>query len=316
MQMPWSIVLAGGEGSRLRPFTERWLGRHVPKQYCAFSGTRTMLDDALGRAERLSGAERTVTVVAREHDSFAQRAFAGRKPTKIVRQPRNKGTAPGIYLPLTYVRKCEPDAVVVVLPSDHFLQPEDLFLDTARVAVQAAQEVKDRIVLIGAPPDSPQPDYGWLSRGEKIGNIEGRPVHAVQDFIEKPQEDLAKGLFAAGALWNTFILAARAETLWDLGWEHADQIMSHFERLDDAIGAPEEENVLDAIYDVMPDLSFSSAILERARGRVAMIELDGVAWSDWGRPDRIVSTLTLYGMPPAFSTTLIDDLAVCAGRQG
>jgi hypothetical protein len=117
----------------------------------------------------------------------------------------------------------------------------------------------------------------------------------------------------SGALWNTFILAARAQALWDLGWEHADQIMSHFERLDDAIGAPEEENVLDAIYDVMPDLSFSSAILERARGRVAMIELEGVAWSDWGRPDRIVSTLALHGMPPAFSTTMIDDVAVCAG---
>src|SRR5262245_43323238 len=106
----WSIVLAGGEGSRLRSFTEHWLGRHVPKQYCCFSGETTLLDDALDRAEQVSGADRTVTVVARQHLSLAEAVFAGRRRGHVISQPSNRDTAAGIYLPLTYVRRQDPDA--------------------------------------------------------------------------------------------------------------------------------------------------------------------------------------------------------------
>src|SRR5207247_4854391 len=116
----WSIVLAGGEGERLKPFVRSWLGEAVPKQYCTFTGTRTLLEHTLDRAARIASAERTVTVVARGHERWTRELLGRGHPGLVVRQPANRDTAAGIFLPLTYVRAADPEAVVAILPSDHF----------------------------------------------------------------------------------------------------------------------------------------------------------------------------------------------------
>ena len=117
----WSIVLAGGEGERLRPFVERWLGRHRPKQYCAFVGTRSMLQHTLDRADRLAHPECKVTVVARGHRQAGWATPGGVASGIVVAQPANCDTAAGIFLPLAYVRARDPHATVVIYPSDHLL---------------------------------------------------------------------------------------------------------------------------------------------------------------------------------------------------
>jgi mannose-1-phosphate guanylyltransferase len=300
---PWSVVLAGGNGDRLRPVTERWLGRHLPKQYCAFSGGQTMLEDALDRAEKLSGPSRILTVVAREHLAFSEAVFDSDRRGHRVIQPRNCGTVAGIFLPLTYIRKAQPDATVVILPSDHFLRPEDEFIEVVRAAVRAARELRDQIVLVGAIPDTPEPDYGWIVRGRQQVAA-GPPLHAVEEFIEKPHEELAKQLMAAGALWNTFVMAAPLEELWGLGWKHVPDVMARFETLERAIATPSECETLDAIYEGMPDRNFSSEILQNARGHVCVMELEGVAWTDLGRPERLERTLLGLGIPDALERAL------------
>jgi mannose-1-phosphate guanylyltransferase len=101
---PWSIVLAGGRGERLASFTERWLGRPVPKQYCAFVGGRSMLQHTLDRARRISSPEDIVTVVAREHAGYWRSQVSGELAGGLVVQPVNRDTAAGIFLPLARVR--------------------------------------------------------------------------------------------------------------------------------------------------------------------------------------------------------------------
>ena len=305
----WSIVLAGGEGKRLRPFTELWLGRHVPKQYCSFwGGERTLLHDALDRAEGLSGATRTITVVAREHRAFAETIFGNRRgPSRVVSQPKNADTAAGIYFPLTYIRRLDPGAVVVIVPSDHFVRPEARFLATAQAAMQAARDLDDQVILIGAVPDAAEPDFGWMVLGSETRSIKGHAIRSVLEFVEKPDEEVAQGLMEAGALWNTFVLAARVETLWNLGRAHAPNLVARFEELEPVIGSASEGAVLEAIYEDMPALSFSSAILQNAVGSVSAVRLDGVTWSDWGRPERILSTLDRLGLPAAFPRTAVQE---------
>lgn len=136
----WSIVLAGGDGERIRPLTERWLGRHTPKQYCAFVGTRSMLQHTLDRAARLSAPERTVTVIARGHLPLVRQQLSTRQST-IIPQPLNRDTAVGMFLALTYVRAADPEATVVILPADHFVHPEARFLEAVRCGVWAAETV-------------------------------------------------------------------------------------------------------------------------------------------------------------------------------
>ena len=296
----WSIVLAAGEGERLRGLTEKWLGYHRPKQYCTFVGTRSMLQHTLDRAERLTSRERTVTVIARSHRRMALEQI-GDPASGLMFQPFNRDTAAGIFLPLTRVRKRDPKAIVVVLPSDHFVSPEASFLDSVGNAVDAARTFPDKLVLLGVAPDTLELDYGWVEPGRTLGSIKGQTVELARSFLEKPGRAQAIAARDTGALWNTMVMAVSAETLWQLGWLYLPEIMPRFESLLEAVDTPNELEVLDSVYHDMPRRNFSSHLLERARGRVALMALENVLWSDWGRPERIIHTLERIGKMPAWS---------------
>lgn len=135
----WSIVLAGGEGERVKPLVLRWLGRHRPKQYCAFVGNRSMFQHTVDRATRLTPPERTVIVAAQHHQSEVESQWRGRPIGKLLWQPANRDTAAGVFLPLAYVRARDPEAIVVIHPSDHFIYPEHRFLETVRQAIVSAE---------------------------------------------------------------------------------------------------------------------------------------------------------------------------------
>jgi mannose-1-phosphate guanylyltransferase len=88
----WSLVLAGGNGERLGPLVQRWLGRHKPKQYCTFIGSRSMLQHTLDRSDRIIPAEQRVTIIARDHAEEAHPHLLSRTPGQVVLQPANRDT--------------------------------------------------------------------------------------------------------------------------------------------------------------------------------------------------------------------------------
>ena len=145
----WTVVLAGGEGARLSPTIERWLGEKRPKQYCTFVGRRSMLQHTLDRARRLAPPERMVTVIGRHHGRYVRDAVGDPRPGLWLRQPRNRGTAAGVFLALTHVLARDPQAIVALLPSDHFIWPEDRFVRRMRQAL-AAVRGSGRMILLGA----------------------------------------------------------------------------------------------------------------------------------------------------------------------
>jgi len=161
----WSIVLAGGEGERVKPFVLRWLGRHQPKQYCTFVGKRSMFQHTVERATTLTSPERTMVVAACHHHSEVVSQLRGRPIGKLFLQPANCDTAAGIFLPLAYLRARDPQAIVVILPSDHFIHPEYPFLETVRQAMVSAEAMPARMLLLGVRPDGVETDYGWIQRG-------------------------------------------------------------------------------------------------------------------------------------------------------
>ncbi len=313
MEVPrlWSIVLAGGEGNRIRPFIQGWLGRHRPKQYCAFVGTRSLLEHTVDRAGRLVPDSRIVVVIDRTHRQYAEPQLNRRPSVQVILQPCNRDTAPGIFLPLTYVRKRDPQAQVVIYPSDQFVYPENPYVGAVREAVGEATCLPDRLILLGVAPDGLELEYGWIQPGDVVAGNSGR-IRAIQSFVEKPGPSEAKAAMEAGALWNTFVMAGSADLLWRLGRRFFPAMMPLFDHLHDAIGTGLESKVLNEIYACMPALNFSSELLQRAPEHVGVVKLDGVLWSDWGRPERIVSSLRKIDRMPAFSLDCMQKVRVSA----
>jgi mannose-1-phosphate guanylyltransferase len=316
----WSIILAGGEGTRLRSLVHRWLGRPKPKQYCSFVGTRSMFQHTLDRATKLTPPDRMVTVVAQNHRHDALAQLDGRGSSTILFQPANRDTAAGVFLPLTYIRARAPQATVVLYPSDHFVYPEDRFLETVRRAVQIAQMRPDRVVILGVAPDRLELDYGWIQPGQPLTDLPGEPVQAVHSFLEKPDAAQADAAILTEALWNTLVFAANVDLLWTLGWQCLPDMMPLFERLSQTIGGSEEGRALNAIYREMPAKNFSSELLQRVPEQLAVVELTGVLWSDWGKPERITETLRRIDRRPAFPLTCLDHpfvpLPITAAKGG
>lgn len=296
----WSIVLAGGEGERVQPLVRRWLGRPKPKQYCTFVGTRSLLQHTLDRADRLTAADQKVIVIGRSHARQAWPQLGQRPSGMVILQPANRNTAAGVFLPLTYIKARDAQATVIIYPSDHFVYPEHRFLDSVQRAVWTAERFPDRLMLLGVPPDRLELDYGWIQPGEPLDRSSNDRIQTVRAFFEKPTAAEADAALTEGALWNTLVLAANVEALWETGWQCFPDLMPHFERLLGAIGTSYETKTLDAIYEQLPSYSFSLELLHRAPERLAVVEMAGVLWSDWGKPERIVNTLRRIGRQPAF----------------
>jgi mannose-1-phosphate guanylyltransferase len=200
----WTIILAGGEGVRLRQLTRALHGEECPKQFAMIHGGRSLLQWTVARALRWSEPEHILVVVAAERAAQAQRQLAGQGPVDVVAQPSNRGTGPGILLPLARVMARDPGARVVVMPSDHYVRDEARFEHSIRLASLASD---DQVALIGAVPDHAETQYGWIVTGRTLAAQRGS---VVSHFCEKPPAVLAERLLRQGALWNTFIMAGAA----------------------------------------------------------------------------------------------------------
>lgn len=296
----WSIVSVAEDSGRIKAFVQRWLGYPKPKPYCAFVGGRSLFQHTLDRAAGLCPRERIVSVIAREDHREAWPQFDGRIGGTVLLEPRHRETAASLYLSLSYIAARDPQATVVVYPSDHFVFPEYRFLDSVRRAVWTAEWLPDRLVLLGVSPDCLELDYGWIMPGERLDGSPSYQIKAVDRIFEKPTVAQADAALAGGALWNTGVVAAKVETLWQLGWQYFPDLMPSFERFGASIGTLREGLVLDEIYRDMPAHHFFSELVQRVPDRVAVIEMSGVLWSDWGKPERIARTLRRIGRQPAF----------------
>jgi mannose-1-phosphate guanylyltransferase len=270
-----------------------------------------MLQHTWHRVEMMVPRERVITVVDAGHRAPFREQLKERPAGTIVYQPTNCETAPGTLLPLAHVLREDPYALVAIFPSDHFVEEENRFIGYARVAEWFVRQRLGDVALLGMQPDRPDADYGWIEvrRADRHPKSRVHPkncVWSVERFWEKPEPLVARELYEAGHLWSTMVIVARAARLWDLVLDAQPKLREPFERIRQVLGTPYEESEVRAVYEKMPSVSLSRDVFERVAPRLAVVEVRGVHWSDWGREERVAETIRRIGSNLAARHSLVN----------
>ena len=289
----WALVLAAGEGSRLRSLTTTPAGVAVPKQFCSLQGGPTLLDEALQRARAVAPSTQVCAVVAEQHRTWWQPALAALAPGNVIAQPCNRGTAHGILLPLLQIMARDPDALVLLLPADHHVQDEATLMHSLRRATTLATAYPMSVLLLGVEPEHPDTELGYILPTDK-GSA---GLSRVRRFMEKPRLEVASTLLDQGALWNVFIVVATARALLalyerDLG-ATVNAMRAIVARGRDSAASADLAN----LYQTLASVDFSAAVLEGQEARLRVLPVPRCGWSDLGTPQRVAETL--LRLPPA-----------------
>lgn len=288
----WSIVLAGGDGTRLRALTMRPCGTAVPKQFCSLQGGRTLLEDAVVRASGVVDKQHVCAIVAQQHREWWPAALKDMPHQNVIVQPRNRGTAIGVLYSLLHVLAHDPEAKVLLLPADHYVRDENVMRQALRSALARLARDESSPVLLGLEPDEVDSELGYIMPGD-IDPLGGRRVSR---FIEKPSASIAKQIIDAGGLWNAFIIAASARSLLNLYSQRFALIVMEMQVIMNRAvkaGLPPAAawaSITD-MYERLPDIDFSRHVLEGRESTLRVVRVPPCGWSDLGTPKRVGDTL-------------------------
>jgi len=282
----WAIVLAGGDGVRLRGLTRLICGDDRPKQFCPLLGECTLLEQACQRVERSIHPQRILFALTKAHQDYYLQDLGHRLSHRIV-QPCNRGTAPPILYSLLHIAQIDPDATIAVLPCDHYYSDESAFTHALGSAFEMAARQPQSIVLLGAQPNAPEVEYGWI---EVAAAVHGEPLQ-VRGFHEKPLFSVAERLFRNGALWNTFVMVGRLEAFLRMASATVPGLLEVFRSAMRRYRNKPETRIPDSLYDWVSPMDFSRNILSPAAKHLVALRLQNMEWHDLGDPDRVLTTL-------------------------
>lgn len=292
----WALILAGGDGTRLRELTTLIAGAPIPKQYCRITGDRSMLEEALSRIAPLVPRARTLVVVNRDHLPFARTQLRELPCENVLVQPGNGDTGPGILFSLLRLMQRDLGATLVVLPSDHYVGDERAFRAHAAHSAKVVADHPEKIALLGFVPDRPEPGYGYIEPARALANGDGGTVFRVAAFHEKPSHEQACSIIRRGGLWNSFVMTLRVQQAIDL--------IRHV-RPDDYHGMRRVRRSPAAAgraYATLPAWNFSSGFLACIPEHLLVLRVADSTWSDWGTPQAIARTFAnLKRLPPWMS---------------
>jgi mannose-1-phosphate guanylyltransferase len=292
----WAVILAGGDGTRLKSLTRKIAGDERPKQFCSVLGKKTLLEETRDRAALELARQRTLYVVNRAHEPYYDPILGNEPATNLVVQPSNRGTAPAILYSLLRIAAVDPNAVVAFLPSDHYISDNKKFMTFIRAALHTARRQSDLVVLLGLEAESPEVEYGWIEPAELIRG-QSR-VYGVRRFWEKPNQLLAQVLQLRGCLWNSFVMVASVQALTRIVESAIPQLYNSFIGLSSVLGTPEEANHIRTLYERMTEANFSHQVLAHRPEQLAVLKVSGVRWNDLGEPKRVMASLHMAGVRP------------------
>lgn len=271
-----AVIMAGGSGTRFWPASRR----DLPKQFLTLTGSRSLIQMAADRVASLAGNDRLWIVTGARHAVETGRQLPSIPAEHILIEPCGRNTAPCIGLAAIQVLASDPDAVMLVTPADHVINPTSAFVAAVERALDAVRKSPDRLCLFGIVPTRPATGYGYIERGGQLAGADAG-VFSVERFREKPDLKTAEQFLAAGNfLWNSGIFVWRADTILNSLKAHQPELYARLMQLAEHVGKPTWDAALERDFPTMPSISIDYAVLEHSQS-VCVIEAP-FGWDDVG----------------------------------
>lgn len=271
--MNHTVIMAGGSGTRFWPESRQ----ATPKQLLRLAGDRTMIQMTSDRVRAISPAEQQWIVTNALQAGRVAEQLADVPSEQILIEPAARNTAPCVGLAAIHLLAKDPTATMLVLPADQVIQTNAQFCQAASGAIAAVEDAPDSIVLFGVKPTFPSVGYGYIERGDAVGES----LYRVESFREKPNEATAQQYLDDGRFyWNCGVFVWKAATILDRLQEYEPEIFAGLDTIAKTIGTNRYESTVAEVFPTLPSISIDYAVLERAAS-ICVMEAP-FEWDDIG----------------------------------
>lgn len=277
--------MAGGGGTRLWPVSRR----DRPKQSIPLISAESLFQTTVRRLDRLMPPERIFVVTVAEQANELREQAPELPFENFLLEPAPRGTASVVGLAAAILRQRDPQAIMAILPSDHYIRDRDLFHYMLRVAADVAE--KDYLVTLGIAPTFAATGYGYIQRGAPLPENFSYPVYNVSRFQEKPDEAAARQMLLSGDYsWNSGMFIWKTERILAEFDAQMPELKTALDEIAASWNTPARAETLQARWMGLKNETIDYGIMEHAK-RVAVIPAAGLEWSDIGSWDALFDVL-------------------------
>jgi mannose-1-phosphate guanylyltransferase len=272
----YCVIMAGGKGTRFWPRSRVAL----PKQLLDIAGEKTMIQQTVERVSPLFSKKNILVVTGNEHAAEVRHQLPDIPDKNILVEPKGRNTAPCISLAALWIQKENPDAVMTVVPADHFIGNHQVFCDCL-VAAQEAALKTDSLITIGITPRHPETGYGYIQFSDEAGAYKEIKTYRVQKFHEKPSLEKAREFVNKGNfLWNSGMFVWKTKTILQEVKTFLPELYNCLLPLRQHIGTPKQEQAIKDAYNKIEAISIDYGVMEKSN-RVLTLKGD-FGWNDIG----------------------------------
>jgi mannose-1-phosphate guanylyltransferase len=289
-----ALLLAGGDGARLRDLTCKIAGAPIPKQYCRLWKGSSLLEATIARAQLFAPHNRIHVVINKNHTDLAKDQVEALPESNIIVQPLNRDTGPGMIFALLQLQRKHTDTTVAVFPTDHYIDKDWAFIEHVLRAANTISRMPDKIAMLGIVPNRPESGYGYILPigSVKIGGPYRGNSYYVGAFTEKPNSIEAQNIIERGGLWNTFVMVFKLSRMLEL----IQELVPHeFAMLSELRHTPEKAT---EIYQALQSWNLSTQVLARIPQHLIVLRVANVDWSDWGTRESVERTYKALKLAP------------------
>ncbi len=272
-----ALIMAGGRGERFWPKSRK----HMPKQFLSLTGDgKTMIQLTVERILPLVAMEDIYISTNQDYKPLVQQQLPNILEQNIICEPVSRNTAPCIGLGAVHIAKKEQDAIMLVLPSDHLVKYNSMFIPTLQDACAVAEQ-GENLVTLGITPDYPETGYGYIKFNPAVKDTAAKRAYAVDGFVEKPSLQVAKEYLASEQyLWNSGMFIWKVSSILDNFQKFMPDVYNGLRNIQSAIGSEEEQTVLQQEFENFISESIDYGVMEKAEQIYVIPSTFG--WDDVG----------------------------------